>query len=541
MQFRMGLLAAVAAGAWTVPAYAEVVSGTGRATITKDLETVRNQAKTEAKRQLVVAMLSAAIGGDRLREVSPEVIAKLADQVRQDMITNQTAEREGQTFVLTLTADIDGAWFRQQLDNQGIDSSSHRADNDRQLLVVMLDQEDSVGSDLAKPAEETVEYDRSTGESYRDHSTLAASSRSSAASASRSASASSSSSAAAYQGSSSGAVSDHSSGSAAASGRNGSFGASQHNNVTASQNSQASGAASQHAASARVSQSASAQSSSASLSARASVDSETHDDVHFRSHVVYQRPAAASDGDAIVSALKGSLGDYGVTTADAWQPLSTFFAGQPPRYNALKTDTRYKPFLASLQASNAPFFMGGTFRVIHSDKDPATGQARCSGSLNASAFATSDGRDLASGLFNAVGSGMSPEECGQKLAASLAGAAAVKMGPRIQNYWRSVARASVGQDSSQTADYTLVLRAPKLDMAMQADIMDALQATQGVQSQNFVSQSPTEIRLTVRYAGGTPLQFALYQKLRNLPAYAGLQATAEGRGILLCVGPCGGK
>lgn len=541
MKFRLGLLVATAISAMGAPAVAEVVNGTGRAPITKDLETVRNQARAEAKRQAVVAMLTSIIGGDRLREVAPDIIAKLADQLRDDMLTNQTAQRDGQTFVLTLTADIDGAWFRQQLDNLGIDSSSRRADNDRQLLIVMLDQEDSVGSDLAKPAEETVEYDRRTGDSYSDHSTLAASSRSSAASTSRSASASSSSSAAAYQGSSSGSLSDHSSGSAAASDRTGSFGASQHNNVNANQSSQASGAASQRASSARVSQSASARSSSASLSARTSVDAETHDDEHFRSHVVYQRPAAQSDGDAIVSALKGSLGDYGVTTADAWQPLSTFFAGQPPRYNALKADTRYKPFLASLQASNAPFFMGGTFRVVHADRDPATGQARCSGSLNASAFATSDGRDLASGLFNAVGSGMTPEECGQKLAASLAGAAATKMGPRIQNYWRSIARASVGQDSSQTADYTLVLRAPKLDMAMQADIMDALQATQGVQSQNFVSQSPTEIRLTVRYAGSMPLQFALYQKLRNVPAYSGLQVTAEGRGILLCIGSCGGK
>ena len=76
-------------------------------------------------------------------------------------------------------------------------------------------------------------------------------------------------------------------------------------------------------------------------------------------------------------------------------------------------------------------------------------------------------------------------------------------------------------------------------MAAQADILDALQQTPGVESENFVTQSATEIRFTVRYSGNVPLHMALYQKLRVHPEYAGMTATADGRSIMMCVSACG--
>ncbi len=519
----------------TPAAIADVVSGTGSAPITKDVESVRNQARTAAKQALVAQMLANTIGQDRVREVPPATIAAIAGQIRDDMLTGQTSERQGQSFSVTLNADIDGAWFRQQLDNYQIQSSSQRADGDRQLIFVMLDEEDGVGSDFAKPAETHVAYDRSTGGSFSDHSTVTANSKDAKASASRSASAYSASGSTAFRSNASGV---YRSDGAAAYGESDGYGSAagrMRSSSAGAFNGSAAGASSQRAAGASSSSTASASLHASSFSDRTKVDAEVHDNVHYRQDVIYQRPPAQADGEAIVNGLGGKLSDYGVVTADPSASLAAYFAGRPPRYAVLKDDPRFIPFLQGLKA---PFFMGGTFKVTHAGDDPATGQKRCSGELTARVSATADGRNIAQATVDATAVGMSPEECGHKVGASLAGLAAAEMGPKVQNYWRTRARSAAGQNTQQLADYTLVLRATRLDMAMQADLIDALQSTTGVQSQNFVSQADNEMRFTVRYAGTMPLQLALFQKLRSNPAFAGMQSKADGRSVLLCLSGC---
>ena len=83
-----------------------------------------------------------------------------------------------------------------------------------------------------------------------------------------------------------------------------------------------------------------------------------------------------------------------------------------------------------------------------------------------------------------------------------------------------------------------MLRAAKLTMDMQSDILDALQATPGVQDESFVSQTGNEMRFVVTYAGALPLQLALYQKLRGHTGFAGMQSTVSGRSVLLCLSAC---
>lgn len=531
---RAALFCAIALTSFATAAHAETVNGTGEAAITKDVETTRNVATSNARRQIVIAMLTSTIGADRLREVPPATIEQIADQIRPDMITGQTAERRGGNFLVTLTAEIDGAWFRQRLDDAGIDSSSQRADNDRALMLVMLDEQDGIASDFTKPAEVDVDYTHAEGGSFHDHSSEAAKSHEADAATSRQASGysasavgrSAASSSAAYQSSDAAAYRGNN-GAAATSSRAAGAAASSANNAYAA-----------HVSGAAVSASAHAHSQSAAYSQRTSVDAEVHDDTTFHSHVVYQRPPAGSDGDAIMAALKGSLIDFGVATGDSWQALNDFYHGSPPRYAALKQDASYNTFLGGLRTRNTPFFLGGTFAVTQNGPDPATGQARCSGSLDATASATADGRTISAKLVTLDAIGSSPEACGKKVAAALAQAAASAMGPQIQNYWRRQARAAVGQSSQQVADYTLVFHGPSLGMAQQADILDALQNTPGVQSENFVSQSPTELRFTVRYSGNVPLQMAVYMKMRSQPAYADMSATADGRSILMCISAC---
>ncbi|KHL24148.1 hypothetical protein PK98_15360 [Croceibacterium mercuriale] len=518
------------------PAMAEQVSGTGRAPITRDTDSVHAAALSEARRQIVVALLRGSIGADRLAEVDPATIEAMAGQIRPDMIVDHASAREGETYVLTVQADVDGGWFTGQLSDFGIGNSSLVADNNRSLILVMLDEVGGTASDFSQPAETLVEYDRRTGGSYSDQSSVressryaqAASSRSASATSSRRSDAASSSGSGAYrvQGSSAVGMSDGYGGAAA--GRSSGSAAGGYSGRSAS-------ASSARNASASASRSSSAASGSHSYVAQNDVAAEVHDDVSYREHVVYQRPPQTANGRAIMNALSGALGRYDVATTQSGPVLASYFLDGVPTFAQLTQDARYQPFLGSLAA---PFFMGGQFAVTHVGRDPATGSAVCSGSLDAGAFATADGRNLGNAQVTSTMNGISPEDCGNKLSVALAGQAATQMGPAIQRHWRTVGRVARGQDTGQLANYTLVLRAPALDMDMQLDMLEALGAIDGVSGQSFVSQDDTEMRFTVQYAGGLPLQLALGQRLRGKPAFAGLVPRVDGRSLLLCVGGC---
>ena len=522
------------------PAVADTVQGNGRATITKDAESVRNMAVLEAKRDIVRSMLITTLGNDRLREATPDIVDRMAGQVRDDMISAQTSERVGKDFLVHLTADIDQAWFRTMLSDFGLESASQRADGNRQLILVYLDRDDGTATDLSAPAEVNVEYDRRTGASFSDTSSVTASSKEAGGSSYRSASASSSAASGAQRSTASGAYRNRSAASYGASDRNGSVAGSARGSSAGAYSGSSASGYSNRSASASATKASSAYAASSSFADRTNVQAEVHDDVRYRAHVVYQTPPKSVDGDSIRNGLSGELIKYDVKVAEAWPALSSYYPSGVPRYGDLKADPSYAGFLSSLKASSTPFFLGGTFAVSQEGRDPASGQSRCSGSFNGSAFASSDGSTLAAIQAANVTLGSSPENCAAVLTGKMAQIAAAQIGPQIQKHWRQQSRASVGQDSRQEADYTLVLRAAKLDMGLQADLLDAISATPGAQMQAFVSSGATELRLTVRYAGAMPLQFALFQQLRAKPAFSALQSTVDGRAITLCLAVCGG-
>jgi hypothetical protein len=102
-----------------VPAFADAVQGKRH-----DHEGRRNRAqlaRAEARRDLR-AMLRATIGRERIGEVTPEIIDELAGQIAPDMITGEQAERQGNQFIVTPSAQIDQATFRQQLNDAGVGS-----------------------------------------------------------------------------------------------------------------------------------------------------------------------------------------------------------------------------------------------------------------------------------------------------------------------------------------------------------------------------------------------------------------------------------
>ena len=147
------LLGACAGLALSMPAaLAEIASGEGRAPIGKDIESVRTIAESEARRAIVTQMLLRTIGQQRMGEVGQQQIDSIAGQIGAEMIVTREPRREGNIFFMKLTADIDGGWFAQRLDDQGIQSNSQRASGDQQRIMVMIDPKTGPGRDFSKPA-----------------------------------------------------------------------------------------------------------------------------------------------------------------------------------------------------------------------------------------------------------------------------------------------------------------------------------------------------------------------------------------------------
>lgn len=206
------------------------------------------------------------------------------------------------------------------------------------MIFVMLDQVDDVASDFSAPAETEIAYDRRTGASFSDRSSVTASSRERSAASSRSASGYSNSASGASRSSAAGA--QRSSGSAAygASGIDGSAAGRSRGSSASGFSGSSAAAYSGRSAGASRSTSSRASSSASDFADRTNVQTEVHDDVRFRSRTVYQRPAANSDGDAIMTALKGGLDSYGVVSvlatpcrSDAAASSHTSRAGAPAR------------------------------------------------------------------------------------------------------------------------------------------------------------------------------------------------------------------
>ncbi|WP_374471694.1 hypothetical protein [Phenylobacterium sp.] len=486
----------------------QIVPGTGKAPITRDVETVRAQAEADAKVDLVRNLVIQTLGAERLNELSPEVLQRLARQIRPDMIVDRSSQRLGKEFQVTLSARVEQAWFQGLLDNEQIKTSVARAGGAQTRILLMLDEAVGAAQDYAKPAEIVTEYDRQTGASFSDRSVSAYSEKDRSASTFKGASASQ------RQGSMAVGYSD-------------AYGS-------------AAGRASGSSASAARVQSAQASSRSVSSVDKTDVQAEVHDNERFRQRITYQTAAANGPSRFARSSLSEELKRYDVELADERMVMSSYFNGAPPTFESLSTSPRFEPFLRVAAQRGMNFFMGGGIRVEHAGTDAATGQFVCTGSLYADAYASSTGEHLASGKASGEAYARTNELCQAKLAETLSQKVALSIGPSVQNHWRTQTRnqAETVALAAGPVDYTLTVRGGSISMAMQADLLDALSSTSGVEKHVFLSQTPNQVSFQVRYNNSLPLQVALFQKLRTNPAFAQMQPTVDGRSVTLCLSGC---
>lgn len=174
-----GLALALMAGA----SLAEVVVGSGSSPVTRDTAAVRTAAEQAAREDIARVMARQLLGAERIGEIDAAMLNRLAGQIRDDMIVDRSAERVGREFQVSLSADIDRAWFQQLLDDEGIRSSAGAANAGNQLILVMLDESVGPARDAQAPAETTTLRVRDQGVSARQNSSVDYSERERAAAA----------------------------------------------------------------------------------------------------------------------------------------------------------------------------------------------------------------------------------------------------------------------------------------------------------------------------------------------------------------------
>lgn len=500
------MVATVAAAA---PAHANTtVSGRGSAPVTRDTSAVRAHAEEQARKDLVRAFARQIIGNERMGEITPDIVDQLSVQIRNDMIVDRSSERVGNMFNVSLTANIDRQWFQSALDDLGVVSSGQHSGVGQQRIVVMIDEAIGRAADYSQPAEIVTEYDRDSGSQYSDQSAFAYSNRERAASSSSSASARSSQGRYA----------------AGASGYNGSAAVS----------------GSGRSASASRSNSASVASSDTSMIDRTDVTASTHDNVRFRQRVTYQSAASSATGRAAISALTEGLSGYDINTSSVVALLAGFRPGPTPLFSELQESGDLAPFFQYANSQSAPFFMSGALEINHGGQHEATGEVECTGAFNADAYSTSTGQNIGSAFREATGTGRNSSDCENRLTSVLAAQVAGALGPAIQREWRNANRrhTSAIQSASGPAEYTLTVRGNDLNMGVQADLLDALGAMQGVDHHAFLGTSGNQITINVRYSGSAPLHIALFQRLRNIPAFSAMDSRTGPQQVTLCLNGC---
>lgn len=491
-------------------AFAETtVNGVARVPIQGPADAVRANAEEAARMDLIRQLARETIGAERLGELTPDLVRRLARQIRPEMIVERRSQKLGKEFEVALTARIEQSWFQGLLDAENIQSSVDRAGGAQTRILVMLDESIGPAKDYAAPAEIVTEYDHDSGASFSDKSVSAYAEKD------RNASSFKGSTASSVRGSTAVGYSD---GYGSAAGRS-------------------SGAA----ASATRVQGAAASSHSVSAVDKTDVQASVHDNTRFRQRITFQAPTSNGPSQFAKVKLNEQLLNYGVSVAEDRTFTSTYFNGDAPTFTSLQTTALFEPFLRSTARRDVSFFMGGTIAIQHAGRDPNTGQTVCTGSMEAQAFATATSEVIGAGTGEGEARGATYEDCSKRLSSSLAEQVAVSLGPKVQNYWRKQSRTQarvVQAATAGAAEYTLVVRGSNLSLAAQADLLDALGSTPGVEKQVFLGQSGNQMSFQVRYGGAAPLQLALFHKLRGNPAFAGMTASTQGQSVTLCLNAC---
>lgn len=531
MRYSFIFIALAASVALPHAAYAQstTINGSGKAAIVgkkPDPNLIMNAALDDAKRDIIIKLLTEAVGFDAARDVSAEIIDALKGEISPEAIrVAGTPSVVGSNYVVSVTASVDREWFRRTIGKYKIRSSSRRS-GARETIVMMVDLTYGVSRDLSQPKEVVTDYSTSKGASYSDTS-MAASSEKYKEGSSESYSQGSSA-----RGSSAAAASGYYGSAAARSGYSGSQ--------------------------ASRSKSASVSSYSNSEVQKNNVQAEVHDDASFHQQVTNQDSTPQQGSAEIaITAVKSTAENFGLDLVPINQFSSQFFGGRAPSWADLQNSARYTPFLGFLKSKGVKFFLGGTLNVVDGPRSGTGRFVTCSGSLAVNVMPTGSVQGLPGATSKATASGVDAAECQNNLVASLGKDAGEQIGNKVQDYWREQSEdaAYAAEDAAQSrqqatqsayvqgeagADYTVTFNAPNgLDYAVARQIGQLLPEILGVEKVARLSLSSNQVVYQVLYKAKSEFDGAIMDKMMPLPAFSALKPQElNGTKLVFCVSGC---
>lgn len=483
-------------------------------------DAVMNAALDDARTKVVKSLLNSTLGLTQAGKVTPEQLQFLKEQISPSAIHIDGIPRvvNGE-LVISVIANIDRNWFRDQIRAADIDTSADQAE-EVATVVMMIDFTEGTTRDLNAPSSVVTDYSSSKGASYSDQSIAASSEKSKEASSERSAEGTS------VRGSAAAAASGYYGAAAARSGYSGSA--------------------------ASMSKSASASSYSNAQVQKNNVQAEVHDDVNFHQAVANKdsTPVFNDEQEAITSVSQVAQ-KYGVGFTPINRFSSTFFGGRAPKWATLKDDFRFNRFLEYLNSQKVNFFASGTLNVVQLGASDSGNYVRCSGTLNVQIVPTKGLGNLpAAAPPGDTANGISAEDCRAKLVTKLSVQAGEELGTKIQEYWRKVSKKAAAADAVKEqqkyalteagADYTLSFSSGAgLDYMAARQIGQLLPTIPGVDKVARQSLTDKQVVYLVHYQGKDEVDGLIMDKLMSVQALANFRpAKVNGTSLDFCSGSC---
>lgn len=477
-----------------------MVNGQGRSPITADIAVTRQSSLQAAKRDAVLAAIKKINGPSAADD--PKVIGVLdaiTQQIGDEFIFDQSTSRDAaNNFVTVLKLKLDDKDFRKLVSDQGI---ALKTANNYPILVVM-DEYFTAPTDGQKPLSEVVEMfsDKSSHLKQSDASSDAANSSSS----------SSANSSASVSGQRSASASYYDGGYAAA---NGQASIDAHGQQHSSQ-----------------SDTASSNSSSAH-----SVDEGQNDIQSYKKVVQYQpQNVGPSEQSYTYEAILREAASYDLNMIDNSLFRSKYFTGKPLTLQELTNGSDLARYVAAAHDdAKADFFMAGTSIIYDRGKDAATGQSVCDGVVTLKAYATTDGKILATDARTESASGNSSDQCRVNVANKLAVFTGSVLGSQISEYWKN--RNMYGRQ------YTIqmVSLLGQLNFQTKHNFGKLMNDLKGVKDLPVKrGDDAKQVEYSVQYNGETPIGDAIGELVSNSPAfkaYPNFDVNTKGDKIRICL------
>ena len=409
------------------------VVGRSKTPITEDVQTVAGTGKSLALRDAVVNAINKILGANSTEK--PEVQAKIETIVGQvesfKLNENESPERIGNDYVLTVKLTLDEKKLRKLLSDEGL--ASNIASTRSAAILMLMDEFFTKPSDINAPLEELVEYENNKGTKKADAS-----------------------------GSASSDIGTSSIDAASAQT------AKQQGSVTVEANSaQGSNA---YSSGERVTANESHNIRSASF--KQSVQ-EKHDNTYYKKLVRYQpRNAGPEKQNYTLRGISGIFQDYDIKIINNDIFKSKYFGNRPITLDKLQNGKELSKYaIFARKEANSDFFSVGSSVIIDTGKSSATGNSTCNGLTSVAIYSTSDGEEIASESVSESASGDSSDQCRGNIASKLAESLGKTVANRIQEYWKR--REMYGREY-------VVTYSGKLNLGGRTAFMNAVKKTQGV-------------------------------------------------------------